>query len=239
MKRAKPLLTSRDILPVCFLGVLGIQFFLLILMFLVFIAQREITTEAKNRAFVEKKDGQMFIASTRKLSQPSAEAIKFFVRDWLKQQYSFSGRTLDPEGKVIPDSGITVKYKNEVFLVPSSVYQASFAVDSENRSKFLYLLSQEWLSEDFFNLKNITIDFEIKEMSEPKIHDRKTNVWGVDIIGQLSYSGGMEVRRFNRRILIKPVEIPLEPEAATASLFERLSYQWKSRGFSVVGITRY
>ena len=237
--KVKPLLKSRDILPVCFLSSVVMHIITATFLCLMFFDQKKLVSEAEGKVFVEKQDGQIFVATDRKLVKPSSQAIKFFVKDWLKEQYSFSGKTFDPEGKVIADNGITIRYKNEAFIVPSDIYRASFAVDSEDRNKFLYLLSQEWLSLDSFNLKNFTIDFEIKEMGEPKIHDEKEKIWFVDVVAQLSYNGGAQVRRFNRRILVEPVEVPLKPESATASLFEQLTYLWRSRGFTVVGITRY
>lgn len=233
MSKIKPLLEKKNILPMCFLATVVIDFFIVLILGLIFVRQGAIEARM-TRILVQEADGSTFVAGNDEKT-PSAVAIKYFVQHWLREQYRFSGITFDSEGKVVADRGIELKSGSDSFLVPLNVYEASFAVPSENRHQFLYSLIQEWMPQNYFQPQKTTAEFEIKEMAEPEL---LKNVWAVEVIAQLNYSNSdneIESRQFRRTIFIQPTEVPLSP-SRLATLQEKLTYKWRSKGFLVVGM---
>lgn len=237
MRKIKPLLEKRDILPICFLGILALNFCLILTQ--IYIVMKQETIEARmGRILVQDSNGKTFVAGN-KSKAPSAEAIKYFVQHWLKEQYRFSGKTFDLEGKAIEDRGIELKNGSDVLLVPLNIYDASFAIPAENRYQFLYALIQEWMPQNYFQPQKTTAEFEIREMAEPQLKDKKQNLWVVKVIGQINYinfENKTEFRQFKRTIFLKPTEIPLEDPSEIVNLSERLTHKWRSKGFVVVGM---
>lgn len=233
MSKIKPLLEKKDILPICFLGSLILHLFVGFVQIFILLKQEAIENRM-SRILVQEASGRTFVAGNDSKT-PSAEAIKYYVQYWLREQYRFSGITFDSEGKVVEDRGIELKSGSDNFLVPLNVYEASFAVPAENRYQFLYSLIQEWMPLNYFQPQKTTAELEIKEMAEPQL---RKNVWAVKVVAQLNYShpeGEIESRQFKRTILVKQTEIPLNP-SKLATLPERLTYKWRSQGFVVVGM---
>ena len=231
------LLKSRDVLPICFLSLAVTQ--ILLVLFGVKIVMDQNSINAKmDRTLVQQEDGTTFVAETYPSSQRSPKAIKSFVRDWLKSQYSFSGTTLDSEGKVVKDWGIKV----ESIRVPLRAYSGSFAIPAELRNDFLKVLVTEWLPKDYFQENPTVVEIQIDEMSEPRLEDKKENIWQVVIIAQLNYqtsANNIFVKKFHRVVSVKPINIPPKKLSDIAPFSERLAYQWRERGLRIVGIDKY
>jgi len=231
------LLKSRDVLPICFLSLAITQ--ILLVLFGVKIVFDQNTIKARmDRTLVQSEGGTTFIAEAYPSSKRSPGAIKSFVRDWLKEQYSFSGTALDQEGKVVKDFGIKV----ESVRVPVRAYSGSFAVPAEIRNDFLKTLVTDWLPKNYFDDNPTIVEIQIDEMSEPRIKDKKQNTWQVIVIAQLNYqspANTISVKKFRRIISVRPIDIPQSKISDIAPFSERLAYQWRSRGFKVVGLDKY
>ncbi len=230
------LLKSRDLLPICFLS-LAVTQILLVLFGVKIVFDQNAISAKMYRTLVQEENGTTFVAETYPSSQRSPGAIKSFVRDWLKEQYSFSGVTLDQEGKMIKDLGIKV----ESVRVPLRAYSGSFAVPAESRNDFIKSLINEWLPQDYFSENPTIVEIQIDEMSEPRL-DKKQNIWEVIVIAQLNYqtpANAISVKKFRRIISLKPIAIPQTKISDIAPFSERLAYQWRSRGLKVVGLEEY
>ena len=231
------LLKSRDLLPICFLS-LAVTQILLVLFGVKIVFDQNAIRAKMDRTLVQSENGTTFVAKTYPSSQRSPTAIKSFVRDWLKEQYSFSGVTLDQEGKMIKDLGIKV----ESVRVPLRAYSGSFAVPAEKRNDFIKSLINEWLPQDYFSENPTIVEIQIDEMSEPRLKDKKQNIWEVIVIAQLNYqtpANAISVKKFHRTVSVKPINIPAGELSDIAPFSERLAYQWRSRGLMVVGFDKY
>lgn len=229
-----PLLKTPNVLPICFLSLAVTQILLFLLGVKLALDYQQIKANM-NRTLVQEADGTTFVAETYTGSHRPPGAIKAFVRDWLKAQYSFSGQTFDGEGKVIKDRGVNV----DSVRVPLSAYSASFAIPTQLRNDFLKVLVREWLPKNYFESNHTIVEFLILEMSEPKLKNSKDKIWEVAVIAELNYqtpSNEFFTQDFERSVLLKPINIPPAKLTKISPFSERLAYQWRSRGLKVVGL---
>lgn len=123
--------------------------------------------------------------------------------------------------------------------VPTLAWQAALLLPEFEQLPFLQILAKDWVPKDYFTATNPTttvLNFDY--IGEPQLIDRERGIWSVELLTTITYRSDDapvgEVRNFDKTIIVAPVEPPKEPLAPTATLYEQIVYQMRSRRLQIV-----
>lgn len=225
-KSKLPKLDSSDILPLAFAGlsigvcILSIGVFWLAVSFSRLANQKPPT-------LVQQVNGQAFTVRTADYHYREPEVIRRLVSDWAMMTFTW--------GK-LPNEGEAVDEEMQVGSdrIPSSVWEASFALSPAFRDAFLQMFATEVFPEGVFEGK-VSAVLVPQHISPPQMVSEGR--WQVDLVATRilfdeTHPSGYTIP-FNRRIYVRAVEPPREPLIRNASEYQQIVYQMLEGGVQI------
>ncbi|QIR37273.1 hypothetical protein HCG51_11485 [Tolypothrix sp. PCC 7910] len=233
VKRSKLLLDSKDILPLCFVGLT--IFSLIGFLFLLFLSFKVNQIATKKNTFVQLVNGRALVISEQDYLYRHPEVVKNTVRQWADLTFNWNG--------VIPgtqelDRGRDIGKGKRI---TTNAYVGSFLIQSGQqgfRQAALQALADITPSRVFS--AQIRSKIIISYLSSPR--QTKIGEWEVDMVATrvlLNLSGGTDEEiAFNRTFTIQAVDIPQPPENDPSAL-ERQLYEIRSGGLEITKISEF
>lgn len=155
----------------------------------------------KEKIFVEQRDGATSVAIEKNRNFRSEEVILKTVSNWLYLTWEWDSRI---SGSDLKDKGVVIRDDRTDYIVPSKVYTASYLIEEGFRREFLKQMAQ-LIPEEVYS-GGLTSQFFIYHLGVPI---RKGDRYEVSVIAtrvDLSSSGEKLQAKFNKKIVLKPVE---------------------------------
>lgn len=232
-RRAKILLESKDILPLCFVGLTA--FSILSFLFLLFLSFRVSQLADRKTTFVQLTNGKTLIVSEQDYLYRHPEVVKNTVRQWAELTFNWDG--VIPGTKEL-DRGRDVGNGKRV---TTNAYFGSFLIqpsDKGFRQAALQALADITPSRVFSGQMRSKII--IAYLSTPR--QTRLGEWEVDMVATrilVNLPGGADEEiPFNRTFTLRAVDIP-EPPASDASALERQLYEIRSAGLEITKISEF
>lgn len=226
-------LESKDILPLCFVGLTA--FTSLTFLFTLFVSFKVSQLAARKTTFVQMVNGQTMVVSEQDYLYRQPEVVKEVVRQWADLTFNWDG--VIPGTKELDKGRDIGKGKR----VTTNTYFASFLIESGPqgfRGAALQALADITPSRVFSG--QVRSKLIISYLSAPR--QTRIGEWEVDMVATrvlVSLPGGMDEEiPFNRTFTLKAVDIP-SPTAADASALEQQLYQIRKAGLEITKITEF
>jgi hypothetical protein len=217
VKRTKLLLDSKDILPLCFVGLTA--FSLLSFFFILFLSFKVNQLVARKTTFVQLVNGRALVISEQDYLYRHPEVIKNTVRQWANLTFNWDGVIL---GTKELDKGHDIGTGKRV---TTNAYFASFLIQQGNlgfRQTALQALADITPSRVFSG--QVASKIIISYLSTPR--QTKMGEWEVDMVATrvlVNLSGGADEEiPINRIFTLRAVDIPESP-SPNASVLERMA----------------
>lgn len=232
-KQTKILLESKDILPLCFVGLTA--FSVLSFLFLLFLSFKVSQLAERKTTFVQLVNGQTLIVTEQDHLYRSPEVVKNTVRQWVNLTFNWDG--------VIPGTKELDKGRNvgKGKRVTTNAYFGSFLIQPGAqgfRQDALNALASITPSRVFSGQMRSKII--ISYLSAPR--QTRWGEWEVDLVATrilVNLPGGADEEiAFNRTFTLRATDIP-EPPASNASPLERQLYQIRSAGLEITKISEF
>jgi len=221
---------TKEILALCFVGVVGIQAIILIILF--FLAVRVNTAASRKTTQVQLINGTTYYVSEKDQYWRYPSVLKSFVKQWLQLTFSWNNKI---PGTNDSDKGIKIGSKK----VPTAAYFASLLMEPQFGKATLNQLSDIISTEIFTGDAQATVI--ISYVSEPR--QVRTNEWDIDVIATrlvVNQRSGKEDRiPFNKTFRVKAVEIQNATFGSDSSPFEMKVYDLRSAGLEIQAITDF
>lgn len=232
-KQTKILLESKDILPLCFVGLTA--FSVLSFLFLLFLSFKVNQLAERKTTFVQLVNGQTVIVTEQDYLYRNPEVVKNTVRQWANLTFNWDG--------VIPGTKELDRGRNvgKGKRVTTNAYFGSFLIQPGAqgfRQDALNAISSITPSRVFSGQMRSKII--ISYLSTPR--QTRWGEWEVDLVATrilVNLPGGADEEiAFNRTFTLKATDIP-EPPASNASALERQLYQIRSAGLEITKISEF
>lgn len=233
VKRPSILLDSKDILPLCFIGLT--VFSLLSFFFVLFLSFRVNQLAARKTTFVQLVNGHALVMSEQDYLYRQPEVIKNTVRQWAELTFNWDG--VIPGTKELDKGRDVGKGKR----ITTNAYFGSFLIQAGKdgfRQAALQALADITPTRVFAG--QVRSKIIISYLSTPR--QIKTGEWEVDMVATrviVNLSGGADEEiAINRTFTLQAVDIP-SPLAANASTLEQQLYEIRSAGLEITKITEF
>ncbi len=233
VRQPKLLIDSKDILPLCFIGLTA--FSLMSFLFLLFISFKINQIAARKITFVQLVNGSSFVISEKDYLYRHPEVIKNTVRQWANLTFNWDG--IIPGTKELDKGKDIGKGKR----VTTNAYIGSFLVQSGKqgfRQAALNALAEITPSRVFGG--QIRSKIIISYLSAPR--QIKMGEWEVDMVATrvlVNLAGGADEEiNFNRTFRLQAVDIPSQPLNNNSPLEQQL-YEIRSAGLEITKITEF
>ncbi|PMB12550.1 hypothetical protein CI592_02245 [Fischerella thermalis CCMEE 5328] len=233
VKRTKLLLDSKDILPLCFVGLTA--FSLLSFFFILFLSFKVNQLAARKTTFVQLVNGRALVISEQDYLYRHPEVIKNTVRQWANLTFNWDGVIL---GTKELDKGRDIGKGKRV---TTNAYFASFLIQQGNlgfRQTALQALAEITPSRVFSG--QVASKIIISYLSTPR--QTKMGEWEVDMVATrvlVNLSGGADEEiPINRIFTLRAVDIPESP-SLNASALEQQLYEIRSSGLEITKISEF
>ncbi|MFB2773167.1 hypothetical protein ACE1AT_28430 [Pelatocladus sp. BLCC-F211] len=233
VKQTKLLLDSKDILPLCFVGLTA--FSLLSFFFILFLSFKVNQLAARKTTFVQLVNGRALVISEQDYLYRHPEVIKNTVRQWANLTFNWDGVIL---GTKELDKGRDIGKGKRV---TTNAYFASFLIQQGNlgfRQTALQALAEITPSRVFSG--QVASKIIISYLSTPR--QTKMGEWEVDMVATrvlVNLSGGADEEiPINRIFTLRAVDIP-EPPSPNASALEQQLYEIRSAGLEITKISEF
>ncbi len=232
-KQTKILLESKDILPLCFVGLTA--FTVLSFLFLLFLGFKVNQLAERKTTFVQLVNGQTLIVTEQDYLYRNPEVVKNTVRQWANLTFNWDG--------VIPGTKELDRGRNvgKGKRVTTNAYFGSFLLQPGAqgfRQAALNAIASITPSRVFSGQMRSKII--ISYLSAPR--QTRWGEWEVDLVATrilVNLPGGADEEiAFNRTFTLKAADIP-EPPASNASALERQLYQIRSAGLEITKISEF
>ena len=233
VRRPNLLIDSKDILPLCFVGLT--TFSLISFLFLLFLSFKVNQIAARKTTFVQLVNGRALVISEQHYLYRHPEVIKNTVRQWANLTFNWDG--------VIPGTKELDKGRNvgKGKRVTTNAYIASFLIQSGKqgfRNAVLQELAQITPARVFNG--QVRSKIIISYLSAPR--QVKMGEWEVDMVATrvlVNLPGGADEEiNFNRTFKLKAVDIP-SPQSNDSSALEQQLYEIRSAGLEITKISEF
>ncbi len=233
VRRPNLLIDSKDILPLCFVGLT--TFSLISFLFLLFLSFKVNQVAARKTTFVQLVNGRALVISEQHYLYRHPEVIKNTVRQWANLTFNWDG--------IIPGTKELDKGRNigKGKRVTTNAYIASFLIQSGKsgfRNAVLEELAQITPARVFKG--QVRSKIIISYLSAPR--QVKMGEWEVDMVATrvlVNLPGGADEEiNFNRTFRLKAVDIP-SPQSNDNSALEQQLYEIRSAGLEIVQISEF
>ena len=233
VRRPRLLIDSKDILPLCFIGLT--TFSLISFLFLLFLSFKVNQLAARKTTFVQLVNGRALVISEQHYLYRHPEVVKNTVRQWANLTFNWDGNI--PGTKKLDKGRDIGKGKR----VATNAYIASYLIQSGKqgfRNAVLQELAQITPARVFNG--QVRSKIIISYLSAPK--QVKMGEWEVDMVATrvlVNLAGGADEEiNFNRTIRLKAVDIP-SPQSNDSSALEQQLYEIRSAGLEIVKISDF
>jgi hypothetical protein len=233
VRRSKLLLDSKDILPLCFIGLT--TFSLISFLFLLFVSFKVNQLAARKTTFVQLVNGRALVISEQDYLYRHPEVIKNTVRQWANLTFNWDG--IIPGTKELDKGRDIGKGKR----VTTNAYIGSFLIQSGKqgfRQAALKALAEITPSRVFGG--QVRSKIIISYLSTPR--QIKMGEWEVDLVATrvlVNLAGGADEEIiFNRTFKLQAVDIP-ESSVNDNSPLERQLYEIRSAGLEITKISDF
>ena len=233
VKRPKILLDSKDILPLCFIGLT--TFSLLSFLFILFLSFKVNQLSERKTTFVQLVNGRALVMSEQDYLYRYPEVIKNTVRQWANLTFNWDGVI---SGTKELDKGRDIGKGKRV---TTNAYFGSFLIEQGKggfRQAALQQLADITPSRVFDG--QVRSKIIISYLSSPR--QIKTGKWEVDMVATrvlVNTSGGADEEiSFNRTFTLQAVDIPQPPEN-NAEVLARQLYEIRSAGLEITKISEF
>ncbi|NJM23398.1 MAG: hypothetical protein HC836_47325 [Richelia sp. RM2_1_2] len=233
VRRPKLLLDSKDILPLCFIGLT--TFSLISFLFLLFLSFKVNQLAARKTTFVQLVNGRALVISEQHYLYRHPEVIKNTVRQWANLTFNWDG--VIPGTKELDKGRDIGKSKR----VTTNAYIASFLIQSGKkgfRNAVLKELAKITPTRVFGG--QVRSKIIISYLSAPR--QVKLGEWEVDMVATrvlVNLSGGTDEEiNFNRTFRLQAVDIP-SPQLNENSALEQQLYEIRSAGLEITKISEF
>ncbi|MBE9229405.1 hypothetical protein IQ264_28780 [Phormidium sp. LEGE 05292] len=232
-KPAKIILDSKDILPLCFVGLTA--FSCLSFLLILFVGFKVNQLAARKTTFVQMIDGKTVLVSEQDYLYRQPEVIREVVRQWVDLTFNWDG--------VIPGTKELDKGRNigNGKRVTTNAYFGSFLIQPGPqgfRQAALQSLAEITPSRVFSG--QVRSKMVISYLSAPR--QTRIGEWEVDMVATrvlVNLPGGADEEiPFNRTITLQAVDIP-SPPTSDASALEQQLYQIRKAGLEITKITEF
>lgn len=232
-KQTKILLESKDILPLCFVGLTA--FSVLSFLFLLFLGFKVNQLAERKTTFVQLVNGQTLIVTEQDYLYRNPEVVKNTVRQWANLTFNWDG--------VIPGTKELDRGRNvgKGKRVTTNAYFGSFLLQPGAqgfRQAALNAIASITPSRVFSGQMRSKII--ISYLSAPR--QTRWGEWEVDLVATrilVNLPGGADEEiAFNRTFTLRATDIP-QPPASNASALERQLYQIRSAGLEITKISEF
>ena len=233
VRRSKLLIDSKDILPLCFIGLT--TFSVISFLFLLFLSFKVNQIAARKTTFVQLVNGRALVISEEHYLYRHPEVIKNTVRQWTNLTFNWNG--------IIPGTKDLDKGKDlgKGQRVTTNAYIASFLIQSGKggfRNAVLKELASITPPRVFGG--QVRSKIIISYLSAPR--QIKMGEWEVDMIATrvlVNLPGGEDEEiNFNRTFRLKAVDIPSSQSNDNSALEQKL-YEIRSAGLEIVKISEF
>ncbi|MEA5574780.1 hypothetical protein [Calothrix sp. UHCC 0171] len=233
VRRPKLLLDSKDILPLCFIGLTTFSF--ISFLFLLFISFKFNQLAAKKTTFVQLVNGRSLVISEQDYLYRHPEVIKNTVRQWANLTFNWDGNI--PGTKDIDKGRDIGKGKR----ITTNAYIGSFLIQSGKqgfRQAALNAIAEITPSRVFAG--QIRSKIIISYLSAPR--QIKMGEWEVDMVATrvlVNLAGGEDEEiNFNRTFRLQAVDIPSQSLNKNFPLEQQL-YEIRSAGLEITKIAEF
>ena len=233
VRRPRLLIDSKDILPLCFIGLT--TFSLISFLFLLFLSFKVNQLAARKTTFVQLVNGRALVISEQHYLYRHPEVVKNTVRQWANLTFNWDG--VIPGTKKLDKGRDIGKGKR----VATNAYIASYLIQSGKqgfRNAVLQELAQITPARVFNG--QVRSKIIISYLSAPK--QVKMGEWEVDMVATrvlVNLPGGADEEiNFNRTFRLKAVDIP-SPQSNDSSALEQQLYEIRSAGLEIVKISDF
>jgi hypothetical protein len=233
VRQTKLLLDSKDILPLCFIGLT--TFSLISFLFILFLSFKVNQLAARKTTFVQLVNGRSLIISEQDYLYRYPEVIKNTVRQWTNLTFNWDG--IIPGTKDL-DKGRDIGRGKRI---TTNAYVGSFLMQSGQqgfRQAALKALAEITPSRVFGG--QVRSKIIISYLSAPR--QIKMGEWEVDMVATrvlVSLPGGADEEiTFNRTFRLQAVDIPEQPINDNSPL-ERQLYEIRSAGLEITKISDF
>lgn len=233
VKRTNLLLDSKDILPLCFVGLTTFSFFSFL--FLLFLSFRVNQLALKKTTFIQLVNGRSIIVSEQEYLYRRPEVVQNTVRQWANLTFNWDG--VIPGTKEL-DRGHDV---GDGKRVTTNTYFGSFLIQPGAqgfRQAALKAIADITPSKVFSG--QVRSKIIISYLSTPRT--TQLGEWEVNMVATrvlVNLSGGADEEiPFNRTFTLRAVDIP-SPLPADASPLDQQLYEIQSSGLEITKITEF
>ena len=233
VKRPSLLLDSKDILPLCFIGLT--IFSLCSFLFILFLSFRVNQLAARKTTFVQLVNGHALVMSEQDYLYRQPEVIKNTVRQWADLTFNWDG--VIPGTKELDKGRDIGKGKR----ITTNAYFGSFLIQAGKdgfRQAALQALADITPARVFNG--QVRSKIIISYLSAPR--QIKAGEWEVDMVATrviVNLSGGADEEiPINRTFTLQAVDIP-SPLTPNASTLEQQLYEIRSAGLEITKITEF
>lgn len=233
VRRPNLLIDSKDILPLCFVGLT--TFSLISFLFLFFLSFKVNQLAARKTTFVQLVNGRALVMSEQHYLYRHPEVIKNTVRQWANLTFNWDG--------IIPGTKELDKGRNlgKGKRVTTNAYIASFLIQSGKKG-FRNAVLEELANITPARVFNgqVRSKIIISYLSAPR--QVKMGEWEIDMVATrvlVNLPGGADEEiNFNRTFRLKAVDIP-SPQSNDSSALEQQLYEIRSAGLEIVKISEF
>lgn len=227
-------LEKKDILPTAFCVLAALTLLNTLAMFSLASSFAAFKENSK-RTLIQKQDGETFLAEVADAEYRTPEAVKIFVKEWVKSQFHYAGIVTTLEGDQKRDEGIPIGDH----LLPTTAVNAVYALESTLRLEFINNLAQKWVPTQYFGGQEPEVtNVEVKEVGTPIMNEEGR--YEVVLAAAIQYFEPGEAlgktKLYTVTLTVAPIEIPDEP-GPDATLQEKIAYHWQKQGMQIVKIT--
>ena len=233
VRRPKILLDSKDILPLCFIGLT--TFSLLSFLFILFLSFKVNQLSERKTTFVQLVNGRALVMSEQDYLYRYPEVIKNTVRQWANLTFNWDGvigatKELDKGQDIGKGKRVT-----------TNAYFGSFLIQQGKGGFRQPLLQQlaEITPQRIFN-GQVRSKIIISYLSNPR--QTRLGEWEVDMVATrvlVNMNGGTDEEiAINRTFTLQAVDIPQPPEN-NASVLEKQLYEIRSAGLEITKISEF
>ena len=233
VRRPKILLDSKDILPLCFIGLT--TFSLLSFLFILFLSFKVNQLSERKTTFVQLVNGRALVMSEQDYLYRYPEVIKNTVRQWADFTFNWDGvigatKELDKGRDIGKGKRVT-----------TNAYFGSFLIQQGKGGFRQAVLQQlaEITPQRVFN-GQVRSKIIISYLSNPR--QIQLGEWEVDMVATrvlVNMNGGADEEiAINRTFTLQAVDIPQPPEN-NASALEKQLYEIRSAGLEITKISEF
>ncbi|RUT04065.1 hypothetical protein DSM106972_049790 [Dulcicalothrix desertica PCC 7102] len=233
VKRPKILLDSKDILPLCFIGLT--TFSLLSFLFILFLSFKVNQLSERKTTFVQLVNGRALVMSEQDYLYRYPEVIKNTVRQWADLTFNWDGvigatKELDKGRDIGKGKRVT-----------TNAYFGSFLIQLSKGGFRQAVLQQlaEITPQRVFN-GQVRSKIIVSYLSNPR--QTKLGEWEVDMVATrvlVNMGGGADEEiAINRTFTLQAVDMPQPPEN-NASALEKQLYEIRSAGLEITKISEF